>query len=124
MLLITLIIVTKINNSFAQDAIVLQKGGAAPYTGLLLPEATALELYGDLNKYKLLTASYEKSIELYKSNEELMDRKTKLLLDQNDKLYEMLNKERSRGNWEKIIWFSLGFLSVGMGVYGVKEITK
>jgi hypothetical protein len=77
-----------------------------------------------LNKYKLLTASYEKSIELYKSNEELIDRKTKLLLDQNDKLYEMLNKERSRSNWEKIIWFSLGFLSVGMGVYGVKEITK
>jgi len=112
-----------INNSLAQDAIVLPQGKAAPYTGLLLPEQKAAELYNDLYKNKLLIESYEKSIELYKKNEFLCDKKTSILLEQNDKLAEALQKQRSVNNWEKIIWFGLGFISVGMGIYGVKATT-
>lgn len=123
-LLVILTIVMTISNSSAQEAIVLYEGKPAPYTGLLLPEAKALELYNDIHKYKLLNESYERSIVLYKGNEELMNKKTQMLLEQNDKLAESLQKARNVGNWEKILWFGLGFLSVGMGIYGVKTITK
>jgi len=104
----------------SEEAVVLQKGQPSPYIGVLLPELKAKELYNDINRYKLLTESYERSIILYKQNEDLYNKKSQLLLEQNDKLAEDLLKARSTSNWEKVLWFSLGFFSVVMGIYGVK----
>jgi len=122
MLLISLMIV---NNQLclAQEALVLPKGTPAPYTGLLIPETKALDLYNELSKYKLLSESYERSIALYKGNEEILDKKTKMLLDQNDDLAKKLTDARSTSSWEKAGWFALGFLSVMAGTYAIKVTT-
>ena len=112
------------NLAHADEAIVINKGQAAPFTGLLLTEEKANTVYNDLNKYKLLNESLEKTVVLYKQNEDLYDKKITVLLEQNDKLAENLQQARSTSNWEKVLWFTLGFFSVGLGIYGVKTITK
>lgn len=124
MWLTSLIIVTNSTNAYSEEAVVILQGKPAPYSGLLLPEDKAIQLYNDINKYKLLTESYQKSVDIYKLNEEVLNKKINLLNEQNDKLSDSLLKARSFNNWEKAIWFGLGFLSVSMGIYGVKEITK
>jgi hypothetical protein len=112
------------NIAIADDAVVLNKGQPAPYTGLLLAEEKANSVYNDLNKYKLLNESLERTVFLYEQNEKLQDKRVNLLLEQNDKLAINLQQARTVSNWEKVLWFGLGFLSVGLGIYGVQAITK
>ena len=118
-------IVTTINNAVADEqSQVLIKGTSAPYTGVLIPEKQATQLYNDLHTYKSLIDSYEKSITYYKQNEDLMNSQAQILLKQNDRLAETVYKQQNTSNLEKVLWFSLGFLSVGMGIYGVKKTTQ
>jgi len=108
----------------ADDAVVLNKGQPAPYTGLLLTEEKANSVYNDLNKYKLLNESLQRTVFLYEQNEKLQEKRVNVLLEQNDKLAINLQQARTVSNWEKVLWFGLGFLSVGLGIYGVQAITK
>ena len=112
------------NTAYANDAIVLNKGQAAPFTGLLLTEEKANTVYNDLNRYKLLNESLQTTVGLYEQNEKIQDKKVNTLLEQNDKLAKDLMQARSTSNWEKVLWFGLGFISVGLGIYGVKTIAK
>lgn len=125
-LLMILLVSSMIVNSTANadEAIVLNKGQAAPYTGILLTEEKANSVYNDLNKYKLLNESLERTVVLYEQNEKLQDKRINILLEQNDKLAVNLQQARTTSNWEKVLWFGLGFLSVGLGIYGVQAITK
>lgn len=117
-------LMTTSNPANANDATVLIKGQPAPYTGILLTEEKANSVYSDLNKYKLLNESLERTVALYEQNEKLQDKRVNILLEQNDKLAINLQQARTTSNWEKIMWFGLGFLSVGLGIYGVQAVTK
>lgn len=64
-----------------------------------------------------LNESLEKSIELYKSNEQIQQNKVNLLLEQNDKLAQRLNDSQSLNSWERFGLFVLGIAAtVGAGM--------
>ena len=125
-LLVILLIFLTLKNSIvcAEDVVVIVKDSPAPFTGLLMTQEKANTVYNELTTFKLLNTSLEKSVTLYKQNEELYEKKVNVLLEQNTKLSESLQKERTSNNWEKVLWFGLGFISVAAGIYGVQTITK
>lgn len=64
-----------------------------------------------------LNESLTRSIELYKSNDEIQQKKVNLLLEQNDVLAKRLNESQSLNNWEKFGLFVLGIAAtVGAGI--------
>lgn len=67
----------------------------------------------DLETETKIRQSLEKSVELYKSNEQIQQNKINLLLEQNDKLAQRLNDSQSLSNWEK---FGLLFLGIAATV--------
>ena len=71
----------------------------------------------DGETYQKLNESLNKSIELYKSNDEIQQKKVNLLLEQNDVLAKRLNESQSLNNWEKFGLFVLGIAAtVGAGI--------
>lgn len=112
---ILLIISSLSNIALADDAVLLSKGEISPYAGALLP----LDKLQELRKAYIENTSLNKSIELYKANEELYTKKVDTLNDQNDKLAKALYNERSLSTWEKIALFGLGALTTGLVAYGV-----
>lgn len=64
-----------------------------------------------------LNESLTKSIELYKSNDQIQQNKINLLLEQNDKLAVRLNDSQSLNSWERFGLFVLGIAAtVGAGI--------
>lgn len=117
-----------INTAFAEEeALHLQKGTPAPYSGVLLSVEKATEVRQNLIELKTLRAindSYVKSVQLYEESIQLNNQKNKLLLDRNEKLTEELGQIRSSSDFQKILWFSLGVLASGFAVYGAKKIAQ
>lgn len=120
LLLIFLTFLIIANNCYAQDVIILDKDKPAPFHGYLFPDDKALKFKQDLvelDALRAMEASYEKSINLYKKNEELFDYKVNVLLEQNDKLADALYKQKDRNTWENFGWYFLGVVSIGLGAY-------
>lgn len=64
-----------------------------------------------------INESLSKSIELYKSNDQIQQNKVNLLLEQNDVLAKRLNESQSLNNWERFGLFVLGIAAtVGAGI--------
>lgn len=110
----------------AQEAVQpINKGSAAPFTGILFPEKDAQDLRKELielDTTKLLNESLQKSLSLEHDSFDHQQAKINLLLDQNDKLAERVYKADSFSTWEKIGWFGLGILTTGLCFYGLKKI--
>lgn len=109
----------------AQDAVGLEKGQAAPFTGVLITYKAAQDFKNTVVERDGLEeqkASYERSIEYYRKADELQQKKLDLLLLQNDKLALRLGEERSMSTWEKIGYFSLGLLATGIAGYAIGNI--
>lgn len=114
-------------NLYAQDSVYLDQDKSAPFAGYLLPKEKVQEFQQmslDLNNKNLMIESYQKSIDLYKSNEDLYNKKVSTLMDQNDKLATDLNSNRGLTDVERIVWFGLGIVSVGLAVYAGKQFVK
>jgi len=113
---ILLIISSLISNlSFAEEAVLLSKGEAAPYSGALLP----VDKLQELRKAYLEKDSLSRSIELYKSNELLYTKKVDVLSEQNDRLAKTAYEERNMSTLEKIGYFGLGAILTGLVAYGI-----
>lgn len=127
LLSLTLIFSILVNNlALADDAVSLTQGQPAPYAGVLLSQPKA-----DLIKKQLIDSDYNaavneslnKSITLYKSNEELYQKKIDLYSNQNDRLATELYSERQTSDWTKALWFILGIAATSAALYGAKKLT-
>lgn len=128
-LLLKILLISLIaTNSFADnDVVSLLKGQPAPFDGLLftIPKAEDLKRsVVERDNYKLLSESLERSIDLFKKNDELNNQKVNILLEQNDKLAKNLYEARSTSTAERVLWFGLGLAVTGMAIYGAKTLTK
>lgn len=120
--LISLIIISLSNTASAEDAVYLVKGDSAPYAGVLMPLEKVQELRRNIIEFdsvKTLNASLNKSIEIYKTNEALYDKKIEILNNQNLKLSESLYNAHNSSTIEKVLYFSLGALIAGVTSYGI-----
>lgn len=123
-LMISLMVV---NNCFSSEVITLKKDERAPFEGVLFSFEQAQKMRYQLIECdikKELTASYEKTIKLYKENETYHDNKVNILLKQNDELSKALTEAKTTSDLTKLLWFGLGVLATGMAIYGAKQATK
>lgn len=130
----TLLIFSIIGNNVAfavteaeQQVTVIEKDFPAPFRGYLFPEDKALKFRQDLlqlDTLKSLNESYERTITLYKANEEQFNYKINILIDQNDKLAKAAYAAQDRDKFENWFWFGMGFLLAGAGVYLGSKVTR
>jgi hypothetical protein len=95
--------------SLAEDAIVLEKNKAAPYTGVLLPEEKLKELHKaskDLETEKEINESYKRSVDIYKENQ-------KELLDQNKDLIKSNQVKKDVQLLSNFLMFGGGIAATG-----------
>lgn len=78
----------------------------------------------DSESFSRINESLQKSLELYKSNEQIQQNKVNLLLEQNDKLAQRLGESQSLNNWERFGLFVLGIAAtVGAG-FAIHQAAK
>lgn len=119
-----LICLTVVSNASAQDAVLVEKGEAAPYRGILMTEDKAKVIYNqlaDCDRCKLLNKSLEDSIELYQKNETIYLKEIVEIRDQNITLQTALDRSKSTSFWEKTLWFGLGIVTTSLIVYATTQ---
>ena len=123
--LISLMILLVSHNSFAQDAVELHLGDAAPYPGILFSIPKAQEIRQNeiqLKAYKLINDSLETTAAELEKIKETEDQKVNILLTQNDSLAKDLADARSTSEFTKILWFSLGVVATSVAVWGAHQV--
>lgn len=121
-LLILLIIALNLNSALANDAVYLEQNQKSPYSGILVPEEKLQELRKsiiELTNQKEINLSLQKSVDLYKQNETLLENKVKTLTDQNNKLAETVYSAKDNSNIEKFAYFFAGAILTGLTSYGI-----
>ncbi len=126
-LIITVLLMTAftIQAAFSNQSVDLSKGTPAPYDGVLLDKERANSVKNELIEKDYLQRSNEslnKSINLYKDNENILNQKSDILLKQNTDLIKNLNESRSVSTWEKVGFFILGVAVTGAAVYGASRL--
>lgn len=104
----------------SNDVRFIQKGTEAPFDGYLFPPEKAINLKQELmelDEYKKLAESYQRSIDNDKKNDDLYNFKINTLLDQNDKLANAMYKQKDRDVWENRLWFAFGVFITGSAVF-------
>lgn len=106
------------------DPYLAPKGFSLPQESWIFSPEKAKEVRGKLidgETYFKLNESLTKSLDLYKSNEEIQQNKVNLLLEQNDKLVKTSAASQSLNSWERVGWFVLGIAAtIGAG-FAIKK---
>lgn len=114
-------------NSWAEEAVHLNKSQSAPYEGILLTVSKAEQTKVRLIEADQLTdinTSLNKSLDLYKTNEILYNNKINLLMTQNDTLAKSAYEAQSNSFWKYAIMFLGGCAATTLGLYGLKQLQK
>jgi len=130
-ILVNLLIFANISTScycYADDkATPLNKGDAAPFTGLLLTPSQAQDVKNtaiERDALKAVNGSLNLSINLQDDIIKHKDNQITVMMQQNDNLSKNLYSERQTSTWEKAAWFAAGIITTGLVLYGVKNISK
>lgn len=122
-----LILSFTIQCAFADTATNLNRGDPAPYPGVLLDKEKSDKIRDELIEKDALVKineSLNKTVILYRSNEDILSGQKKMLLDQNIELTKVLNDTRETSNWTKIGYFVLGMAVTSAAVYGATKLAK
>ena len=106
------------------NAVQLNKGQVAPFTGVELSFSYVQEVYKELNQgqqYRLLNKSLQDSIILYEKNEVLFKSEISELKTQNMTLDTALQKASTNSFWKDALWFLGGVLLTGGIAYAVRH---
>ncbi len=114
-------------NAYADDAVSIEKGEKAPFSGILLPLDKAKELAviketADTN-VKIIQ-SYKLSLDLQEDIIKRQDNKVKILLDQNDNLAKNLASARQVSDIERIVWVSIGIGTAVLAGHVISQAAK
>lgn len=112
---------------YAENAVYLEKDKPAPFTGFLITEQKAKEY--QLTDIKLtevtaLNESLKKSLVLQQDVINLTNKKADLAVSGMERLSKQLYDERGLTSYERLLWFGLGVVAVGIAVYGAKKLTQ
>ena len=116
--------------AYADSAIKVHTGDvvAPAYDqGTLLDVEKAVKIRDQLvdgDSCKKENESFQKSIDLYKSNETLYQGENTLLLNRNIELSKTLNDSRETSDWVKVGFFALGVVITGTAVWGASRLAK
>lgn len=107
------------NLAFADNqAILLNQGEKAPYTGDLLPIDTVKSLYND----SLEKSSLQQQLDLTNQNNTILTQEKTLLQNQNSDLVKAANSEKHISDWEKVGYFVLGVAITALAVKGAASL--
>lgn len=99
----------------------IKKGDTAAYDGFLFDKDTTIKMRNDLidlDKYKALTDSYKKTLELTDFQIKLQKDQIELLVNSNKNLSSQLKMS----NIERYVWFAAGFALMGTSVWLASRI--
>ena len=124
-----LLIISMISSQpvFADNSINLNKGDSAPYSGVLLDKEKADKIRDELiDKDALvkINESLNKSVIIYRSNEDILNGQKNMLVNQNIELTKVLNDTRETSSWVRVGYFVLGIAVTSAAVYGATRLAK
>lgn len=125
-----LIATLTVQSAFADQAVTVKTGDVvspAYDRGTLLDREKAEKIKDELIEKDGLVKqveSYDKTIKLYRSNEDILNSQKDMLVKQNIELTRTLNDTREMSDWTKIGYFVLGVGIAGLGVYGASRLAK
>lgn len=116
-----------LQTAFADTAVNINKGDSAPFSGTLLDKEKSDKIRDELiDKDALVKVneSLNKTVLIYRSNEDILNGQKKLLLDQNIELTKTLNDTRETTTLAKVGFFLLGVAVTSAAVYGATRLAK
>lgn len=111
----------------AEPSVPLKKGVPAPFSGVLLNNDKANEIKQKLiekDRLELLNKSFELSIDLYKQDSVICEKRHNACMKEANSLSTDLQIARQTSDLTKVLWFGGGVLATILVIYGVKEATR
>lgn len=108
-----------------ESVTLIEKGATAQCTGFLFSpeaEAQAAQDNADSKYYKLTNEKLVYRQGLQEKQNEILDKRLKLYMDQSHVLAQELQRKESNSKWENVLWFSLGIIATGVAVYGAGRL--
>lgn len=113
--------------AIAGNAVELDKGQPAPFPGTLLDKESSNKVKNELIEKDALQKTNEslnRSIKLYRDNEDILADQKDMLIKQNIELTKTVNDTRETSGWVKVGYFVLGIAVTSAAVYGASKLSK
>lgn len=103
----------------------IKEGMPAFCTGWLYTDDAnnqAAQDHADVKYYKLINKKLTDRQELQQKQNEILDKRLQLYMNQSHQLSQELQRQKSNSKWENVLWFSLGIVATGIAVYGAGQL--